>query len=179
MKELVQSLGLLRLENPQEGSFSSLNNKPPQVSVTFDFNQQKIILKFDSEIVKQKEFDSSEQYLSYWWDMLFIEYQIDKNSKFVFSWREWASKQQFFEFSKYIKPISGKPGDPGYEPWTDLARWKHISNPQRGTIQTKNVYRTRYRRRQFPEFESVYFEVIGRPEKNWNTHNYTVGGSGW
>ena len=81
--------------------------------------------------------------------------------------------------SKEDKPISGRPGDPGYEPWTDLARWKHISNPQRGTIQTKNVYRTRYRKRQFPEFESVYFEVIGRPEKNWNTHNYTVGGSGW
>ena len=176
---LEQSFGLLRLENPQEGFSSTLTNKNSRVSVTFDFNQQKIILRFDSEIVKQKVFDSSKQYLSEWWEMLFIEYQINKNSKFVFSWREWASKQQFFEFSKYIKPITGRPGEPGYEPWSELARWKHISNPQPGTIQTNNVYRTRYRWREFPEFESVYFEVIGRPGKNWNTHNYTVGGSGF
>ena len=55
---LEQSFGLLRLENPQEGFSSTLTNKNSRVSVTFDFNQQKIILRFDSEIVKQKVFDS-------------------------------------------------------------------------------------------------------------------------
>ena len=152
---------------------------PLEVKVTFDFENQQIILKIGSE-TKKKKFNINYLYLDSWWDNLSIEYHLDESSKWVFSWREWAlNKQQFFEFSKYTQPLTGRPGDPGYEPWSELAHWQHISKPQLGTIQTKNVYRTCYKKYKFPEINSLYFEVIGRPGKNWNTQKSTTGGTGW
>tara|TARA_A100001015_G_scaffold151307_1_gene167776 strand:- start:4448 stop:4930 length:483 start_codon:yes stop_codon:yes gene_type:complete len=152
--------------------------QPVEVKVTFDFGNQEIILKIGTE-TKKKIFKTEDFYLDSWWNDLSIEYYLDERSKWVFSWREWANKQQFFEFSKYTQPLTGRPGDPGYEPWSDLAHWRHISKPQPGTIQTKNVYRTCYKKNKFPEINNLYFEVIGRPEKNWNTQKYITGGTGW
>lgn len=152
--------------------------QPVEVKVTFDFENQEIILKIGTE-TKKKNFKTEDFYLDSWWNNLSIEYHLDERSKWVFSWREWANKQQLFEFSKYTQPLTGRPGDPGYEHWSDLAQWRHISKPQPGTIQTKNVYRTSYKKYKFPEINNLYFEVIGRPEKNWNTQKYITGGTGW
>ena len=152
--------------------------QPVEVKVTFDFENQEITLKFGTE-TKKKAFKNENLYIDSWWNNLSIEYHLDECSKWVFSWREWANKQQFFELGKYTQPLTGRPGVPGYEPWSDLAQWRHISKPQPGTIQTKNVYRTSYKKYKFPEINNLYFEVIGRPEKNWNTQKYITGGTGW
>lgn len=154
-------------------------SKSIEIKVTFDFDNHQITLHLGSEII-HKMFDPNNLVdIGPWWQMLSIEHEIDKHSKWVFTWKEWTHRQQFFEFSKYTKPTSGRPGDPGYLPWSDLASWRHISDPQPGTIQTTNVYRTLYRKSSFREIKSLHFEVIGRPGKNWNTHNYITGGTGW
>ena len=155
-------------------NFRVSDKKLSKTQVTFDFENYLITLIINGETIL-KEFNPNNLDSGPWWKILSIEYQIDERSKWVFTWREWALKQQFFELSKYTKPISGDLNDP----WSDLASWQHISEPQPGTLQTSNVYRTRYRESHFLELKDVYFEVIGTPGKNWNTHKYITSGTGW
>lgn len=159
-------------------NFRVSDKKLLKTQVTFDFENHLITLKINGETIL-KEFNPNNLDSGPWWKILSIEYHIDEYSKWVFTWREWSCRQQFFELSKYTQPTAGKPGDPVYQTWSELANWQHISDPQPGTIQTSNVYRTRYRESLFLELKELYFEVIGRSGKNWNTHKYITGGTGW
>ena len=78
------------------------------------------------------------------WSSAFIEYHFnddDIKGKWVFQWKQYNGKEQFFSLSQYLPwQMSPFPQPRHYEPWTTLAQWSYIAEPSKGTLQTNNIY---------------------------------------
>ena len=94
--------------------------------------------------------------------MASISYYFNDNKKWVFKWIIWNKQEQFVGFDQYHK-INEKDN-----PWTDLANWSYISEPQKGTNQTNDVYRIFYKSHLFPDVDNVNFSVKGSPYGDWD-----------
>ncbi len=88
---------------------------------------------------------------------------------------------QYFYLDKTTQINSNEQGKSINTTYIDieLAKWSHISNPCIGTTQNDGVHQVYYYEKQFQEIDYLYFEVVGRPGKNWNTNNSIIGGSEW
>ena len=112
------------------------------------------------------------------WSSAFIEYHFnddDIKGKWVFQWKQYNGKEQFFSLSQYLPWQMGPfPQPRDYEPWTTLAKWSYIAEPCQGTLQTNNIYQNDYHTDCIVSLtDSIIFEMIGmKNEKyNWNTNN--------
>lgn len=149
------------------------------IHVIFDFDAKKAILSGITETPIEKSIDELSLYEDNWNTEYFLEHPMGENGeKWVFSWKQWANKEQFFELKQYYpfpKTTAFIQAPIQYDPWTSLARWSYIANPSPGTIQTNKVYRIVYRSKGFPG-KKISFEVNGKPSVgNWNTTNAEKG----
>ena len=97
----------------------------------------------------------------------------DNGEKWTFTWGQWAKKEQYFKLEQYVPfPKTPKLIQPvKYNPWSKLAYWSYISNPNLGTSQTDTVYCNQYNHELIRKY-NIVFSVKGEPSiKNWTTKN--------
>jgi hypothetical protein len=146
------------------------------VHVSFCFDENKVILSGMTDKPIEKNIDELKSYEDAWNLTYFLEHPLgDNGEKWVFSWNQWAKKEQFFKLEQYL-PFPKSSFQPiHYNPWSTLASWSYIANPSRGTIQTNKVYRNKYHCSHFPD-KDISFDVKGEPcVGNWNTFDFESG----
>lgn len=146
------------------------------VHIAFRFDENKVTLSGMTDKPIEKNMEDLNHHQDAWNLKYFLEHPMGENGeKWVFSWNQWAKKEQFFKLEQYV-PFPRSALQPmHYDPWSTLASWSYIADPSIGTIQTNKVYRNKYHCAHFPD-KDISFEVIGEPcVGNWNTFEFESG----
>ena len=133
------------------------------ISVTFNINNKHAEINYDGKIKKEKiEIVKINDFT----EMATISWFFNENKKWVFSWKIWAGREQFFTFSQYDKKESNE------DPWSDFSKWSFINNPQKGTVQTNKVLKMYD---YAPCNLKINFEINDSPYGNWNSQHSVDG----
>ena len=138
---------------------------PTKISAVFDLENKTITLSgLTPEPIIKYISDETNQ-------IQYIEFVIDEQKKWVFTWKQFNHKDQQFMLQQNVPfTITDKIFHPHkYDPWSTLAIWFYTAHPSPYTTQTNKI---RYSGN--PLFKNNYhltMEVRGYPAvANWTTN---------
>ena len=148
------------------------------VNVSFHFEKDTFRLLGLNEDTIEKPIDELNCFTDLWTTLYYFEYPMGKNGeKWVFSWSQWAKKEQYFRIKQYVPfPKTDYICEPiDYKPWSILAEWTCIANPSFGFTPPNTIYKRIYHDELNQKKLDFSFDVSGNPAIiNWNTQNAIV-----